>query len=402
MTTQPLEKYQPKLLVIDDDEGITDLIRAVTEEMDFSVICVNDFESIGSTFKSFNPDIIFLDLRLPGYDGVEVLHFLADIGCTAKIFLISGIDKSTLLAAGEVGKQYNLEIAGTLNKPFLIEDIKNVLEAEYLYVSRFTTKEFQSILGHGEFVLTYLPIMAIKTLGGSAISSIEVIVSWVSQDKVNRPASAIMARLCAANLQNVFTHSLIDKALEIFAGWRKSGLELGLTLKMDDEMFLEQSFPNYLANVAFKYGVTPDALTVGISENTALSSDSLTLDLLTRLRIKGFNIAIETDGADVSKLDRLLHLPINELRLHWRTIKGIAERDPEAEFNVSTLISLCDKQGINTCAIGIDTKQCFTFLYECGCTSGQGRYFSDPLNASEIERFVIGDQRYPSERTATL
>ena len=107
----------PRLLVIDDDEGITDFIKNVTEEMNFSVNCVHDYESIGNTYNEFNPDIIFLDLCLPGYDGVEVLHFLADMGCKSKIFLISGIDKITLNSAGDVGKLWARSSSLSPNSP---------------------------------------------------------------------------------------------------------------------------------------------------------------------------------------------------------------------------------------------------------------------------------------------
>ena len=113
----------PKLLIIDDDEMVTDFIKDVAKEMNFLVNCVNDYESVIATLKAFSPDTIFLDLRLSGYDGVEVLHLLAEIGCQAKIFLISGIDRMTLNSASEVVRQHSLNIAGVVSKPVLIEDM---------------------------------------------------------------------------------------------------------------------------------------------------------------------------------------------------------------------------------------------------------------------------------------
>lgn len=399
MNAHMLTKNRPKLLVIDDDEGITDLIKSVTEDMNFSVNCVNDFESIGSTFRTFNPDIIFLDLRLPGYDGVEVLHFLSDIGCKAKIFLISGMDKSTLMAAGEVGKLRNLDIASALKKPFLIEDIRNALESEYIYVSSFTSQDFQALLGTGEFLLSYQPIMSLQPLGDAAICGVEVLPEWTSCDKTRRPLSLVVPRIAAANLLTAFTHGLIDKALEMYAGWQAGGLHFGLTIRFEDAMFLDQALPNYLSNVVDKYAVSPGQLTVCITENAALSREPLALDLLTRLRIKGFNVAIETDGTDVSRLDRLLHLPTCELRLRPQTCRALAKRDPETEFNISTLISLCDKQDIAVCAAGIDSQTAFAFLSDCGCKTGRGEFFSKPLSASEIEGFVLNAGGMAEQRT---
>jgi EAL domain-containing protein (putative c-di-GMP-specific phosphodiesterase class I) len=392
MKTDNIHSPAPKLLVIDDDEGITDFIKNVTEEMHFFVNCVNDHESIGRTFQTFQPDVIFLDLCLPGYDGVEVLHYFADMGCKAKIFLISGIDKTILRSASEVGKQCNLNIVGTLSKPFLIEDIQMALENEVAPLSRFTTQGFQTLFGVGEFVLSYRPRMAIKSLAGSAISSVEVHADWVGRQTNAFSWQDLMSRIRAANLLKTYSCALIEKALETHGSWSKHGLDIGMIINVEDEMLIDHTFPSFLSSKADKWDITPAQITIGVSERVALSDSPIVLDLLTRLRIKGFGISIKTSGADVSDLNKLLHLPFTELRLYSETIKKLS-RDVEVEFNVSTLISLCNKRGLLTCADGIETEKCFNFVSHCGCALGQGSYFGELLKVSEVEDFAMGNKK---------
>lgn len=63
-----------KVLVVDDDTNICELLRLYLEKEGFSVIIVNDGESAVNIFKAENPDITLLDIMLPRLDGWQVLR----------------------------------------------------------------------------------------------------------------------------------------------------------------------------------------------------------------------------------------------------------------------------------------------------------------------------------------
>lgn len=135
------EKFQSRLLIIDDDEDIAEYIMTVGEEMGFSATCVHEFDFVISSIKDFDPDVIFLDLHLEKHDGIEVLNILAEEKCEAKIVLISGLDSAALELASQVGKQRMLNMSGTLLKPFMIEDIEEELTRARDTSSHFTSDE---------------------------------------------------------------------------------------------------------------------------------------------------------------------------------------------------------------------------------------------------------------------
>ncbi|GJM13271.1 MAG: diguanylate phosphodiesterase [Pseudohongiella sp.] len=385
-------EQHPKLLVIDDDEGITDFIKNVTEEMDYSVNCVHDYESIGKNYNTFRPDIIFLDLRLPGHDGIQVLHFLASLHCNSRIFLISGIDRITLDSAAEVGKQINLDIAGVLSKPFLIEDIQQVLGNKPEPLSLFTSKQFETLLGNGNFEIYYTPRMAIKSLAGSAIAAVEVGVVWNGVYGQKQTLDSIKAKIHSGGMLHTLYYTILDKALETYKGWHDRGTDIDIVFCLDNTIIQDSAFPNYLATVANKWGVTPSSLSVSISGSIAQSKSPMLLDTLTRLRIKGFNLEVQTSGTDNTELDNVMHLPFNQLKLDPSIVKSLST-DLDAEFNVSTLISLAEKLGLSTCAAGVDCEASFKFVYGCGCTVGQGEYFSEPLEHFRVENFDVSDRQ---------
>lgn len=61
-----------KILIVDDDENIAELISLYLVKECYETQIVNDGESALEAFKTFNPNLILLDLMLPGIDGYQV------------------------------------------------------------------------------------------------------------------------------------------------------------------------------------------------------------------------------------------------------------------------------------------------------------------------------------------
>ncbi len=67
-----------KILVVEDDKDIADLIKLVLESADFEVKTVLDSEKAYSTAQAFKPDVIFLDLLMPKMDGWSVFKVIRE------------------------------------------------------------------------------------------------------------------------------------------------------------------------------------------------------------------------------------------------------------------------------------------------------------------------------------
>ncbi|MBD3322548.1 MAG: response regulator [Chitinivibrionales bacterium] len=65
-----------KILVVEDEKDIADLVKLVLETRDYEVKTVLDAESAYDTAKSYKPDAILLDLRMPRLDGWEVFKII--------------------------------------------------------------------------------------------------------------------------------------------------------------------------------------------------------------------------------------------------------------------------------------------------------------------------------------
>jgi len=114
-----------KILIVDDDNNIAELISLYLTKECFETEIVNDGESALSSFETFHPNLILLDLMLPGIDGYQVCREIRSKSATPIIMLS---------AKGEVfDKVLGLELGADdyMEKPFdtkeLVARVKAVL-----------------------------------------------------------------------------------------------------------------------------------------------------------------------------------------------------------------------------------------------------------------------------------
>ena len=62
----------PRVLVVDDEESITQLVATVLRYEGFDVECADDGRSAVQAARRFDPDLVVLDVMLPDWDGFEV------------------------------------------------------------------------------------------------------------------------------------------------------------------------------------------------------------------------------------------------------------------------------------------------------------------------------------------
>ena len=94
---------QPTVLVVDDEPKIRDIVRRYLEADGFAVLEQGDGPGALSAAREQRPDLIVLDVMLPGLDGVEVLRLLRETSQVPVILLTARdeeVDKLIGLAVG--------------------------------------------------------------------------------------------------------------------------------------------------------------------------------------------------------------------------------------------------------------------------------------------------------------
>lgn len=111
-----------KLLLVDDEKGITDSLKDFFQQRDFSVQTANDGEDALEAVKRDKPDIVFLDIRMRGMNGIDVLEKIKKIDKNIKVVMLTIFeDKET------VNKAMKLGADEYVTKPFSIDYLEETV-----------------------------------------------------------------------------------------------------------------------------------------------------------------------------------------------------------------------------------------------------------------------------------
>ncbi|MBU1913301.1 MAG: response regulator [Candidatus Omnitrophica bacterium] len=105
-----------KLLIIDDDLATGDFLRSFFTQKGYKVFVANDGEQGLSIVKEKKPDIILLDIKMPGFSGLEVLQKIKEIDKNAKVIMMTAVSEDLII---EMAMKYGA--IGYITKPFSLE-----------------------------------------------------------------------------------------------------------------------------------------------------------------------------------------------------------------------------------------------------------------------------------------
>ena len=116
-----------RLLIVDDDEGVARLIAAAARKIGFEVLAIHNTDQFEKALESLKPTMIFLDIAMPGRDGMELIRYLAAGNYPGKIVVMSGYDERYIQMSSTIAKTRGLWVAGTLAKPFRMSAVTDLL-----------------------------------------------------------------------------------------------------------------------------------------------------------------------------------------------------------------------------------------------------------------------------------
>ena len=105
-----------KLLVADDEQKICRLLASFFAERGFNVLLAHDGEAALSCIRDERPHLVFLDLHMPGLNGLDVLREAREVDETIKIIVITAIEDEQTIQ-----KVKSLGAVDYVIKPFSLE-----------------------------------------------------------------------------------------------------------------------------------------------------------------------------------------------------------------------------------------------------------------------------------------
>ncbi len=108
------------ILVVDDDMGILDSFNAMLGD-DYHVVLVNNGAEALKYLETKDPSLMFMDIKMPGLNGIEVLRKLKSRGCSIKIVVVTALPQDRYR---ELAEQYG--VYRYLSKPLDVDEVEDI------------------------------------------------------------------------------------------------------------------------------------------------------------------------------------------------------------------------------------------------------------------------------------
>lgn len=382
---------RPQVLILDDERDMCEFVADVGEEAGFESHWCDNFADFACRF-SIDLRGIFLDLAMPGVDGIEIIRFLGDNHSGAHLVLMSGYDSDVLDAARRLAENRGLTVAGILHKPFALAELTAVYGGLAALhdpqppapveptATRFRPDALAlaAALEAGQVVPFFQAKVCVTT---RRVLGAEVLARWIDPVRGVIGPDHFIPLAETAGLIDQLTDSVITQALAHFRQWRVGGALPRLALNLSALSLRRLDLPDQLQDMAAAEGVPPDHITLEITESALMSDFSASLDILTRLRMRRFGLSIDDFGTGYSSMKQLQQGPFTELKVDQSFISQ-ALGHMGAMAIVESSVQLGHRFGLKVVAEGIETEGQMALVRDLGCEEAQGYLLGRPCNAA--------------------
>ncbi|MBP2676370.1 MAG: two component, sigma54 specific, transcriptional regulator, Fis family [Deltaproteobacteria bacterium] len=115
-------KTRGKIFLLDDDELIVSMLERALKGDGYEVRAESDPEGVLDRIRAFSPDVVLLDIKLPGRDGIDILGEIVERGAGTQVVMLTSDD-----TAETAVKAMKLGAADYLTKPFNLDEVRIVV-----------------------------------------------------------------------------------------------------------------------------------------------------------------------------------------------------------------------------------------------------------------------------------
>lgn len=333
-------------------------------------------------------DISFIDLNLPGMDGMELIRHMSKQDPSTSIILSSALAPSLIFSVETMSKAYGVKLLGSVEKPATPETLLNLInrhqplsnignDQDSLNISQ---DEIRRGLKEDEFVPFYQPKVE---LASGKVKGVEVFARWRHPKRGILSPDCFLASLQSAKEIDQLDLIICKKVIESFESLRMLNPDVHVSINLSPAACASQEFIEKLLSYADAGQFDLTNISFEIPESAAVENCPNFLENLVRLRMKGFGISIDKYGTAHSSVQQLLRVPFSELKIDRSMICDLGD-SPALEIALGLGIELCRRLDCASVAVGVETRSDWDMLQKLGCNYAQGYYIAHPMEKDAL------------------
>jgi EAL domain-containing protein (putative c-di-GMP-specific phosphodiesterase class I)/ActR/RegA family two-component response regulator len=373
----------PRLLIIDDEKDVGEVLVEIGLILGYNAHHVSEITEFKEHLLDWKPAVVITDLQMPQLDGIAVLRMLAEFNPAAKVIIISGMEENLIRISAKIGRERGLSIVATFAKPFNVAEVSAVLQRLKPNPS-FTPAAMRDAVLHGQLDVFFQPKHNI--VSGELIGA-EALVRWIHPVYGAIPPATFMPVADQLGLSGPLLEYVLRQTACHMKDWRATERGMTMAVNMSALNVADMTLPDTLETICLAAGVPCESIILELTENDSMDMSADTMDVLARLRLKGFQLAIDDFGTGFSSLQRLRELPFTELKIDRTFIMSICG-DNNSAVIVKSIIALAANLGLRCVAEGIESAEILQLLSEWKCAYGQGYHLGRPMPADQFRDYI--------------
>lgn len=386
-----------RILVIDDDPFMCRLMGHMLARLGYTDVLTHDGARSAAAaleISSDSVDLILLDLNMPGVDGIQFLRQLAEMNYRGSVVLVSGEDEQVLQAADVLVQQHRISSLGHLQKPVRPELLGELLE-RWKPVAQpgpepthkvYAAADIERAIAGEEFVTVYQPKVAVAD---GTLVGVEALVRWRHPtDGMVFPDRFIDVAESHGLIQDL-TRLVLASGLKQARAWYEGGLTVHMAVNVSMDCLSSLDFPDVVGDYAVAAGVPATDVVLEITESRLMPRITSVLDVLTRLRLRRFQLSIDDFGTGHSSLAQLRDIPFCELKVDRGFIHGASGHGKRRAICEASC-NLARQLGMKTVAEGVEDRDDWDFVRQQGFDLAQGYFIAQPMRGADLPAWLEG------------
>ncbi|UJP06371.1 MAG: EAL domain-containing response regulator [Nitrosomonas sp.] len=403
----PTELKSAQIMLIDDDDFVLDYLESLLSGLGMKYLfrAGNGQQALDLIdSKQCSPQLMFCDLAMPGMDGIEFFRHLAKRRYQGGVVIVSGVDRQLVVTQQRLLQEHGLKFLGIIHKPFDESMLVSILLKSAvisLFTDSTTTVRKLSVeeIGAGlvaDCIETYFQPKV--SLDDSRVVGAECLVRWNHPQLGILPPSAFIPVAEEHGLIGALTVFIFRKAVNHLRDWEQRGhsLTMSVSINLSMETIAQFDLPDLLASIVEQSGLDASRIIFELTESGLLDDLTVELEVVSRIRLKGFGISIDDFGIGYSSVEKLKLLPLTELKIDRSFVHGACE-DSVARIIFESCTRMGKALNIDIVAEGVETLADIEMVKAAGCNIVQGYYFAPPMPAEE---FVAWKTKWDENLTA--
>ena len=345
------------------------------------------------------PEVLLVDLDMPGMDGIEFIGHVAQKKLARAVVVASALEPALLNTVQTMARAYGLRVLAAVEKPMTTQKLADALALFDAVVDapseegdeEITAADVLAGMDRDEFVPFFQPQVE---LANGRVVGVEALARWRRADgSVVRPVHFINVAE-REGLIDRMTERVLEKACAWKVRWARDGLHLKVSVNVSMLNLADVAAADRYQNIVQSHGVDPHDVVLEITESSVMGEAASALNVLARLRLKGFGLSIDDFGTGYSSLAQLSHIPFTELKIDQSFVTG-APTQPRKRAVIEASLELARKLDLRVVGEGVETIDEWQMLAELGCTVAQGYLIAKPTPGDLIAD-VVAHWRRPT------